>query len=70
MILAGFVIALGVVVDDAIIDVENIMRRLRLARRAGDSAEHARIILTRRSRCGADVYATSSSWSAVVPVLL
>jgi CzcA family heavy metal efflux pump len=45
MILAGFVIAIGVVVDDAIIDVENIMRRLRLARQEGSTQSTASVIL-------------------------
>ncbi|HKQ56600.1 MAG TPA: efflux RND transporter permease subunit [Candidatus Eisenbacteria bacterium] len=45
MLLAGFVIAIGVVVDDAIIDVENIMRRLRQHRAAGSTRSTASIVL-------------------------
>ena len=45
MVLAGFVISVGVVVDDAIIDVENIWRRLKLARATGDTTSTARIVL-------------------------
>jgi len=45
MILAGFVIAIGVVVDDAIIDVENVLRRLRQARREGSGRSTASIVL-------------------------
>lgn len=45
MILAGFIIALGVVVDDAIIDVENIVRRLRQHRKEGSNRSMGRIVL-------------------------
>src|SRR3712207_7792559 len=45
MTLAGLVIALGAVVDDAIIDVENIVRRLRQNRLAGSPVSTATIIL-------------------------
>ncbi len=38
MILAGFVIALGDIVDDAIIDIENVVRRLRQHRQQGAGA--------------------------------
>ena len=45
MILAGLVIALGEVVDDAIIDVENIERRLRLNRTAQSPRSSFRVVL-------------------------
>jgi CzcA family heavy metal efflux pump len=45
MVLAGFVVALGSVVDDAIIDVENVVRRLRQHRLAGSAKSTARVIL-------------------------
>ena len=45
MVLAGFIVALGDVVDDAIIDVENIVRRLREHRLTGDGRSIARVII-------------------------
>jgi CzcA family heavy metal efflux pump len=45
MVLAGLVIALGEVVDDAIIDVENIVRRLRLNSAAGNPESPFAVVL-------------------------
>ncbi|MDQ4059289.1 MAG: efflux RND transporter permease subunit, partial [Actinomycetota bacterium] len=45
MVLAGLLIALGAIVDDAIVGVENIVRRLRQYRKEGTDKSTARIIL-------------------------
>ena len=45
MIIAGLVIALGEVVDDAIIDVENMARRLRLNRESADPRPAFAVVL-------------------------
>jgi CzcA family heavy metal efflux pump len=69
MVLAGFVIALGAVVDDAIIDIENIIRRLRQQRRAGSGKSTARIILEASLEVrSAIVYATLIEVTALIPV--
>jgi CzcA family heavy metal efflux pump len=69
MILAGFVIAIGVVVDDAIIDVENITRRLRLARAAGSRQSTASIVLEASLEVRqAIVHATLIDAVVVVPI--
>jgi CzcA family heavy metal efflux pump len=69
MILAGLVVAVGVVVDDAIIDVENILRRLRQNRAEGIERSTARVILEASLEVrGAILYATVITLVAVVPV--
>jgi CzcA family heavy metal efflux pump len=69
MVLAGFVISVGVVVDDAIIDIENIWRRLKLARATGDPTPTARIVLEASLEVRrAIVYATLINIAAIAPV--
>ena len=69
MLLAGLVIAIGAVVDDAIIDVENIVRRLRQHRRDGSDRSTATIVLDASLEVrGAIVYATLIEVVAVTPV--
>ncbi|MHC4070982.1 MAG: efflux RND transporter permease subunit [Planctomycetota bacterium] len=70
MVLAGLVIALGAVVDDAIIDIENIMRRLRQHRQQGSDKSTAAIILEASIEIrGAIVFATLIIVVAVLPVM-
>jgi CzcA family heavy metal efflux pump len=79
MILAGLVIALGVVVDDAIVDVDNIKRRLRQRRQAqtqgqeasdetGEESTLATILNASLEVRGPLLYATLIIWVAAVPV--
>jgi len=69
MVLAGLVVAIGVVVDDAIIDVENIVRRLRQARAEGSSASTFSIVLNASVEVrSAITYATVINVVAIVPV--
>lgn len=69
MILAGFVIAIGVVVDDAIIDVENITRRLRQARATGSEQSTASVVLEASLEVRqAIVHATLIDAVVVIPI--
>ncbi len=72
MILAGLVVALAVIIDDAVIDVEKLARRLR-ERKAGnlDQASVLRVIYdTTLETRSAAVYATLILILAVVPVFV
>jgi CzcA family heavy metal efflux pump len=71
MILAGFVIALGDIVDDAIIDIENVVRRLRQHRKDGGGGSTARVILDASLEVrSAIVYATLIEVIAVAPIFM
>jgi len=69
MILAGFVIALGSLVDDAIVDIENVVRRLRQHRKEGGKKSTARVILEASLEVRhAIVHATLIEVLALLPV--
>ncbi|HMD70749.1 MAG TPA: efflux RND transporter permease subunit, partial [Bryobacteraceae bacterium] len=68
--LGGLAIAIGEVVDDAIIDVENILRRLKENRRLGNPQTAFRVVLDASLEVrGAVVYATFVVALVFLPVL-
>src|SRR5207302_1653896 len=70
LVLAGFAVAVGVVVDDAIIDTENIVRRLRVRRERGSPIAIAPLILAASLEVrSAILYATLINVLAVLPGL-
>jgi len=71
MVLAGFAVAVGVVVDDAIIDMENIVRRLRAWRAQGKPVTPLRLVLAASVEVRVAIfYATGINIVAVIPVML
>jgi len=69
MTLAGLAIAIGAVVDDAIVDVENIIRRLRQLRKEGSTQSTASIVAEASIEMrGPIVYASLIEISALLPV--
>ncbi|MDZ7288476.1 MAG: efflux RND transporter permease subunit [candidate division KSB1 bacterium] len=71
MVLAGLVIALGAVVDDAIVDVENIVRRLREARKEGRKTPFGRLILEASYEVRhAIIFSSLIEIAALVPVFV
>ncbi|MBI4535768.1 MAG: efflux RND transporter permease subunit, partial [Ignavibacteriae bacterium] len=71
MVLAGLVIALGAVVDDAIVDIENIVRRIRQYRKEGRETPFAKIILEASFEVRhAIIFATLIEVMALLPVFV
>jgi CzcA family heavy metal efflux pump len=69
MTLAGLSLAIGAVVDDAIVDVENIVRRLRQLRKEGSTQSTELIVLDASIEVrGAIIYASLIEISALLPV--
>lgn len=70
MTLGGLAIAIGEVVDDAVIDVENILRRLRENRQSGNPKPAFRVVLDASMEVRtAVVYATFAVVLVFIPIL-
>ncbi len=67
MILAGLVVALGVVIDEAVVDLAELLRRLR-ERKEGGASVTTIICETALATRGAAVYATLIVMLAVMPI--
>ncbi|NIM92581.1 MAG: AcrB/AcrD/AcrF family protein [Anaerolineales bacterium] len=71
MVLAGLVIAIGAVVDDAIVDVENVVRRFRQSRAEGSDKPTIDIVRDASLEVrNAIVYASLIEISALLPIFL
>ena len=71
MTLGGFAVALGVLVDDAIIGIENIMRRLRENRSLSQARPRLEVILDASLEVrGPVIYATAVVIAVFIPELL
>ncbi|MDH3299150.1 MAG: efflux RND transporter permease subunit [Acidimicrobiia bacterium] len=69
MVLAGLVIAVGAVVDDAIVDVENIVRRLREQRASGVHVPTSKVVIDASVEVrNAIIYASLIEAVALAPV--
>jgi CzcA family heavy metal efflux pump len=69
MVLAGLAVALGIVIDDAVVDVQRVMQRLRENRQQGGLKSAAAIILETASETrGAIFFATLMTLLVAVPV--
>jgi CzcA family heavy metal efflux pump len=69
MVLAGLVVALGAIVGDAVVDVENMLRRLR--ERPGDDRSTARVIIDASLEMrGTMIYASLITLLTVLPIAI
>src|SRR6266568_1647427 len=71
LVLAGLLIAVAIIVDDAIVDVENIVRRLRQHRQEGSERSTSSIILEASLETrSAMIFATLIILLALLPIFL